>query len=295
MAQLCFVSAWLLLTNLHGSVGQECGLPVGNKDTVAVTLDIDAKVNAGTEDKHILLNLAGEYRPRSLAREFSPDAEGVYAKRLGGEEWFLALKYVQQEADADSATVTSIDNLANKWTLISRTFFGISRNHSHCTTLSKDQCPQDSECIWKNSTCDALPWKTVAVCESGCPPPLNSTGGPVVGPIEGGSWPKSGSFPAKWRILAPAGNGDSIVESNIVDGDGSCCKRKPDVCDAVTDKSCPGLPIIGCILPDKNDCCISLTRDFGPPYCGKRGRPNVCDHSPTDLQATNALESTTLV
>lgn len=285
MARLYLISMCLLHSTAYATAGQECAFPISAgagiqyKDTVAVTLDIDATVEAGTEDRHIPLNLAGDYTTLCLSQGDSDRRENYRCHYgigfAGANEWGLILKY---------------DNITNKWILSSRTFSGY---HDYCRGLAKDECTTEyhNVCMLRNSTCDQIPWKTVAVCESGCPPPFNSTSTepPLnLGSIEGGWWPQSGSFPAKWRILAPAGNSVEIVESNIVEGDGSCCKRKPDICDNAT---CKGVPFLGCLGSDKNDCCRS---ELESPYCWKNEIVNRCDHSASEAR-NDAWESTVVV
>merc|ERR1712194_9010 len=111
-----------------GTEGQGCAMPISDgytyEDTVAVTLDIDAKVNVGTEEQQIPFNLSGDYRAIWL-----PDGnETKWYYGIEKGEWNMVLKY---------------DIHTNRWILFSRSYF--DWRGDYCHGFAKDECMQMSD------------------------------------------------------------------------------------------------------------------------------------------------------
>merc|ERR1712070_129341 len=199
-------------------------------------------------------------------------------------DWGINLKYVLQPEHTFNYSTHQVpgeEMFVNKWILHS-----ISEDWSdYCSSLSEDWCRFSVRwkhvCQWKGSTCSQIPQRVIAVCESGCPPPLNSSLFPWLWPATiGGAWPAGGAFNSQWRVLAPAHEGDTIAQAS-----GSCCQRKPQPCD---DAVCRSAPIINCFPTSGylRGCCHG-TQSIGHYGCHKKYVSTVCEHLPTEPQALN--------
>lgn len=123
----------------------------------------------------------------------------------------------------------------------------------------------------------------LAVCNSGCPD---------------GSWPQSWKQPMEWSVLNTSNA--ELKQPYHADVTGSCCKRKPQYCDACGDATCQGLttgwPPLGVdkcpgsllskipflLTHMQKDCCTSGQTPIGNRICQCKSRVTVCETSDVD-------------